>query len=57
MVLQVVLYEPRHFALVKTKAQINFAVTAKLISAFVYATWIVKFFFLNSKFQASSPLL
>ena len=31
---------------------------AKLISAFVFATWIVQsFFYLNSKFQASSHLL
>ena len=42
----------------KTKAQISFAVTAKLISAFVFATRIVKsLFFLNPKFQASSYLL
>ena len=34
------------------------AVTAKLISAFVFATWIVQFlFFLNPKIQASSHLL
>ena len=34
------------------------AVTAKLISAFVFATWIVQFlFYLNPKFQASSHLL
>ena len=40
------------------KAQISFAVTAKLISAFVFATRIVLFlFFLNPKFQASSLLL
>ena len=33
-------------------------VTSKLISAFVFATWIVHFlFFLNPKFQASSLLL
>ena len=38
-----------------TKAQISFAVTAKLISAFVFATRIVQFlFYLNPKFQASS---
>ena len=55
--------EPRHektgfFAYAKTKAQISFAVTAKLISAFVFATRTVQFlFFLNPKFQASSPLL
>ena len=34
------------------------AVTAKLISAFVFATMLVQFFyFLNTKFQASSHLL
>ena len=39
-------------------AQISFAVTAKLISAFVFATQIVQsLYFLNSKFQASSHLL
>ena len=33
-------------------------ITAKLISAFVFATWIVHFlFFLNPKFQGSSLLL
>ena len=38
--------------------QISFAVTAKLISAFVFATRKVQFlFFLNPKFQASSCLL
>ena len=38
--------------------QISFAVTAKLISAFVFATRIVQFlFFLNLKFPASSHLL
>ena len=41
----------------KTKTQISFAVTAKLISAFVFATWIVQYlYFLNTKFQASSHL-
>ena len=46
------------FAYAKTKAQISFAVTAKLISAFVFATRIVQsFFFLNLKFQASSLFL
>ena len=46
------------FAYAKTKTQISFAVTAKLISAFVFATWIVQFlFYLNPKFQASSHLL
>ena len=39
----------------KTKSQISFAVTANLISAFVFATRIVQFFFyLNLKFQAST---
>ena len=44
----------------KTKTQISFTVTAKLISAFVFATRIVQsLFFLNPKFQGSvlSPLL
>ena len=46
------------FAYAKTKAQISFAVTAKLISAFVFATQIVKFlYFLDPKFQASNNLL
>ena len=41
----------------KTKTQISFAVTAKLISAFVLATRIVQsLYFLNRKFQASSYL-
>ena len=41
----------------KTKAQISFAVTAKLISALVFATWIVQYlYFLNTKFEASSYL-
>ena len=34
------------------------SVTAKLISAFVFTTWIIQFlFYLNPKFQASSHLL
>ena len=46
------------FAYAKTKTQISFAVTAKLISAFVFATQIVQsLYFLNSKFQGSSYLL
>ena len=55
--------EPRHektvfFAYAKTKTQISFAVTAKLISTFVFATRIVQsLYFLNPKFQASSHLL
>ena len=45
-------------AYAKTKTQISFAVTAKLISAFVCALWIVQLlYFLNPKFQASSQLL
>ena len=43
---------------VKTKTQISFSVTAKLISVFVFATQIVQsLYFLNPKFQASSHLL
>ena len=38
--------------------QISCAVTAQLISGFVFATWIVQsLFYLNPKFQASSYLL
>ena len=47
-----------HLHMRKTKAQISFAVTVKLISAFVFATWIVQFlYFLNPKFPTSSLLL
>ena len=46
------------FVYAKTKAQISCAVTAQLISALVFATWIVlSLFFLNPKFQAPSHLL
>ena len=46
------------FAYAKTKMQISCAVTAQLISAFVFATWIVQsLLYLNMKFQASSHLL
>ena len=46
------------FAYAKTKMQISFAVTAKLISAFVFAIRIVQsVFYLYPKFQASSHLL
>ena len=42
----------------KTKTQISFAVTAKLISAFAFAIRIVQFlYYLYPKFQASSHLL
>ena len=47
-------WENQKSAYAKTKAQISFAVTAKLISAFVFAAWIVQSFFLNPKFQVSS---
>ena len=56
-------FEPRYektgfLHMRKTKMQISFAVTAKLISAFVFATWIVQsLYFLNPKFQASSHLV
>ena len=56
-------YEPRcektgFFAYAKTKTQISFAITAKLISAFVFAIRIVQsLYYLNPKFQASSHLL
>ena len=51
-------WENQQSAKAKTKAQISFAVTAKLISAFVFATQIVQFlFYLNPKFQASSSFL
>ena len=46
------------FAYAKTKTQISFAVPAKLISVFVFATQIVQFlYYLNPKFQAPSHLL
>ena len=57
------LYEPRHektsfLHMRKLKTQISFAVTVKLISAFVFATQIVQsLYFLYPKFQASSHLL
>ena len=48
----------RLFAYAKTKTQIGFAVTAKLISAFVFATRIVQYLiFINPKFQVSMHLL
>ena len=51
-------WENRNFAYAKTKTQISFAVTAKLISAFVFAARILQsLYFLNLKFQASSHLL
>ena len=48
-------WENRIFAYAKTKTQISFTVTAKLISAFVFATWIEQsLYFLNPKFQVPS---
>ena len=48
----------RLLACAKTKTQISFAVTVKLISAFVFATRIVQsLYLLNAKFQASSHLV
>ena len=49
----------KQFAYAKIKAQTSFVVTAKLISAFVFATRIVQFlkYFLNPKFPASSNVL
>ena len=47
-------WENQQSAYAKTKTQISFAVTAKLISAFVFATWMVQsLYFLNPKFRAS----
>ena len=46
------------FAFAKTKTQISCAVTAQLISAFIFAKQIVQsifMYFLNPEFQASSP--
>ena len=56
-------FEPRHektgfFNMQKQRRRSASRVTAKLISAFVFATRIVQsLFFLNPKFQASSHLL
>ena len=50
-------WENQRFAYVKTKMQISFAITAKLISPFVFTTRIVQYlYYLNTKFQASSHL-
>ena len=50
--------ENPRFAYAKTKTQISFAGTAKLISAFVFAIRIVQsLYYLNPKFKASSHLL
>ena len=51
-------WENQQTAYAKTKTQISFAVTAKLISAFVFATRIVQFLlYLTPKFQAFNLLL
>ena len=51
-------WENQQSAYAKTKTQISFAVTTKLISPFVFATRILQFLnYLNPKFQASSCLL
>ena len=48
----------KYFAYAKTKAQIDFTVTAKLISNFIFVTRIVQLlFFLNLKFPACNHLL
>ena len=56
------IYEPRRektgFLHMRKQTQISFAVTAKLIGAFVFATRIVQsLYFLYTKLQASSHLL
>ena len=49
--------KPEFCIYARTKAQISWAVTAELISAFVFATQILQsLFFLNTKFQASGDL-
>ena len=56
--MSLVMRKPVVFAYAKTKTQISFAVTAKLISAFVFATRIVQsLYFLNPKFQVSRHIL
>ena len=50
--------ENKHYAYLQTKTQISCAVTAQLISVFVFATQIVKCLsFLHPKFQTSSSVL
>ena len=51
-------WENRLLAYAKTKMQISFAVTAKPISAFVFATRMLQaLYFFNPNFQASIHLL
>ena len=45
------------FLYMRKKAQISCTVTAQLISALVFATYIQSLYFLNPKFKASSHLL
>ena len=46
------------YAYAKTKTQISFAVTTKLISAFVFVPYIVQsLYFIYTKFQASNHLV
>ena len=48
-------WENQHLANATSKMQISFAVTANLISTFVFATWIAQYiFFITTIFQASS---
>ena len=50
--------EKTGFCICETKTQISFAVTAKLISAFVFTAQIVKSFYsLNPEFHVSNHLL
>ena len=56
--IQAASWEKQQSAYAKTKTQISFAVTAKLISAFVFASRIVQLlFYLSPKFQDSSSFL
>ena len=48
-------WKSKRSAYAKTKTQISLAVTVKLISTFVFATWIVQYLYSvqNPKFRAS----
>ena len=51
--MSLVMRKPAFCINAKTKTQISFAVTAELISAFVFATWIVQsLYFLNQNFKS-----
>ena len=57
-VVSLVMRKPAFCIYAKRKTQISCAVTAQLISAFVFTTWMVQsVFYLDSKFQASSHFL